>query len=380
MLKLDELIIFDDNFLNKLNATVDKTIKEKEEFNIDYDLLEKCLDAIIRNKRNRRIGAVIKVVPIKKEELLSVALDFFKSIDDEFYEKARDIILGQLKRIRMNMYSVHSVKDFNEKDEFGKNKYARSGTVSTSRGNSAIHIPLQEMLKAEEAEVVLNADEGTLDDLYTIVHEIAHTLDLNQENSLPNQEEIKAGKAPAWRPMLSRELLGESTSIAFELLLTNYLLEKGLYPESAVRDRDNMRTNSSLRDARIVYTKLLLARKKATTGNITNEHIEQIMQKNNMSVRNVRDLARIIVNDDKGIMYRNRYAVGGLVAPTIIKAYEDDKTEGVKTIKVYLKAVYDGDFQGALRALGIELNPQGIDSLVRNMKAHDAKINESQTR
>ena len=73
---------------------------------------------------------------------------------------------------------------------------------------------------------------------------------------------------------------------------------------------------------------------------------------------------------------RNRYAIGGLVAPTIIKAYEYDKQNGTQKLKAYLKAVYDDNFEGALNALGIEPTPEGISILVKNQKARDAKIND----
>ena len=87
-----------------------------------------------------------------------------------------------------------------------------------------------------------------------------------------------------------------------------------------------------------------------------------------------------IIDDDKGALYRNRYAIGGLIAPTIIKAYEHDKQHGTQKLKAYLKAVYDDNFEGALHALGIEPNEQGIAILIKNMKARDAKINDDMER
>lgn len=380
MRKLDELIVLDEYFLGKLNRAIGKTVQEKEEFDIDYDLLEKVLEAEIKNKRFRRTGPINKVVPIKKEELLAVALNFFESIDDEFYGKARDVILGQLKRIKMNMYLLHDMRDFSAKDEHGIREYTRDASVQTDRGFSVVHIPLQERVKSQEANVILKKDEGTLGDLYTIVHEISHLFDLRQADTIPSKEEIAQGRNFAPRKSVTRELLGEATAIAFEGLLTDYLLKKGLYPESAVRDIENTRANNSLADARIVYTKLMLAKQKVRNGNITNEYIEEMMKQNDMSVYDARDLARKIVQDNRKTMYRNRYAVGGLVAPTIIKAYERDKENGTQSLKEYLKAVYDDNFEGALRAIGIEPNAQGINTLAKNMKARDAKINKDKER
>lgn len=65
------------------------------------------------------------------------------------------------------------------------------------------------------------------------------------------------------------------------------------------------------------------------------------------------------------MLYQKRYAIGGLISPTIIKRY---KEEGAGTLKEYLKESKNENFEDAMEVLGIELNEQGINQLVVNMK------------
>ena len=378
-MKLNEIIPMNNSFLEQWNRAIDGTIREKQRFNINYPMLENVLAASIKNQRFRRIGPIDKLIPVKKEEIISVALNFFQSIDEELYNEALKVILGQRDRTKMGIYNTHEVQNFNEKDENGMPKYTRDGNVTTYYGNSYVHIPLQERLHKKESKI-LGKEEGTLEDIYTLVHEIAHLFDLNKADTSTKVEEIVEPDRRINKRKVTRELLGEATTIAFEGLLTDYLLANHLYPESAIRDIANSRANSSLSDARIAYAKLVLAAEKEKNGEIKLEFVEKMMKENNMSVQDVRRTARRIIDDDKGALYRNRYAIGGLIAPTIIKAYEHDKQHGTQKLKAYLKAVYDDNFEGALHALGIEPNEQGIAILIKNMKARDAKINDDMER
>lgn len=377
--QLDELLPMNSSFLEQLNRAIDRTITEKQRFDIDYNMLENVLATIVKNQRFRQVGPVDKLIPIKKTEILSVALNFFASIDEEFYNEALKVILGQRDRTKMGIYNVHNVLDFNEKDENRLHKYTKDGNVETHYGSSYVHIPLQHWISRKESKL-LNEDEGTLEDLYIVVHEISHLFDLNPLDTALTTQEIVQKETANSKRKVTRKLLGEATPIAFEGLLTDYLLQNRLYSEAAIRDVANIRANSSLMDARKTYAKLVLAAEKERNGEITLDFVEKMMKQKNMSVQDVRRTARRVIDDDKGALYRNRYAIGGLVAPTIIKAYKSDKVDGKHALKAYLKAVHDDDLISALNAIGIELNEQGMGTLVKNMKARDAKINDEQIR
>lgn len=370
MVDFDKFIVMREKFLRELNIAIDKVIQEKKSMDLDYDLMEKALGVMIRNNRSVDEGPISIVTPVKKEDMLKVTLDFFKSIDPEFHKKAVDIILQQSENIKMNIYNIHEIKDFSKEDDLGLLQYTRSGSVDSRNGFAAVHIPTKRELDSEE-EKLLNKDECTLEDLYTIVHEIAHLFDLDLEIGKPGIEELE-GKVEKRKTRITRELLGEATAIAFEGMLSEYLLKNGIYSRDAIQETSNLNMNSFLQDARLVYAKLLLAREKSKNGEITLEFVENFMRDNGFSVQYIRKMAGDIIRDPRDMLYEKRYALGGLIAPTIIKKYRE---EGADTLKKYLQEAKNENFEGALNALGIELNEQGINQLITNMKEYISRLN-----
>ena len=102
--------------------------------------------------------------------------------------------------------------------------------------------------------------------------EIAHLFDFDLEKGMPDKEELE-GKRSERKTRIARELLGEATTIAFENMLSEYLIEKGIYPKQTIQRIDNARMNSNLNDARLVYAKLVLAKEKSKNGEITLEFV-----------------------------------------------------------------------------------------------------------
>lgn len=377
MINFDDNVVMKEKFLEELNIAIDKVIKEKQQMGLDYDLLENVLKNMLRAIPIRRNSKIEKIVPMRKEEMLKVTLDFFRSIDEEFYKKAVSLILQQHKNIKMKIYNSHKIKDFDKKDEIGVYEYTRLGSVQTDIGEARINIPTQTELSPNER--ILDDDAVTLKDLYIAVHEISHMFDLNIEASLPQKDEITSEKVN-WKGSITRELLGESTAHAFEIMLTDYLIKNNLYSKDAIIQIDNQRINSALMDAKLVYTKLLLAREKEKNGKITLENVERLMQENNMSVQGVRGLARQIIDDPRDMLFEKRYAIAGLVAPTIAEIYNDDNEQGVKVIKEYLKESKEDNLENVLKILKIEIDENGIGKLIKNMRKQDEKINESEGR
>lgn len=370
MVDFDNSVVMREKFLNKLNIAIDKVIREKESINLDYDLIEKALGIMLRNVRSVDTGKISIVTPIKKEEMLKIVLDFFKSIDSEIYKKAIDTILQQTENIKMNIYNLHEVKDFTKKDDNGFPVYSSGAEVEYTNGFAAVHIPIKRELDSKE-EKILGKEECTLEDLYTIVHEISHLFDLDLDFGKPDRDELQ-GKKGKQKRRITRELLGEATAISFEGMLTEYLLEKGIYSKEAIQEMSNLTLNSLLQDARLVYAKLLLAREKIKNGEIKLEFVEKFMRDNNFSIQYIRMMAYNIINDPRNMLYEKRYALGGLIAPTIIKKYRE---EGAETLKRYLEEAKNENFEETMAVLGIELNEQGINQLVSNVKEQISRIN-----
>ena len=362
MVNFDEFVVMKKGFLKKLNIAIDEVINEKEDLDIDYDLLEKALELMIKN--NRPIGRrpISVVVPIKKSDMLTVTLDFFRSIDIDFYKKAIDTILQQNNNIKMNLYNFHDIRDFNKRDNNNLLEYTPDGRVHSRNGCANVNIPTNSELNSREEEI-FEKDTCTLEDLYTIVHEITHLFDLDLE-----AEKIERRKN-------MRELTGEATTIGFEGLLTEYLLKNNLYSSIGIQQIVNKRYNSSMQNARLVYAKLLLAKEKSKKGEITLEFIEKLMRDNNLSTQYVRKMAYNIISATPDMLLQNRYAIGGFIAPTIVKAYKEN---GVQVLKKYLEYAKNNDIEQALKAIGVEMNIEGINILDRNFNEYLNRISEKE--
>lgn len=366
MRKLENIIILDKETLQKLNKRVDKIAENFNEYHIDCEALHRVLGALIHEQKLQRPTNVPKLIPIKKEELLAVTLDFFKSVDEEFYRKAIDAILNQNERLKMRIYNAHTTPKSKEEDEHEIRVYSESPCISLNKGYASIFIPLQYRTPKKYARKLLKDDEGTLDDLYTIVHEIAHTFD-NDEDIIgpPTREEILEGKEHERPYRATRELLAEVSSTGFEFLLTNYLLGKGLYSKSAIIEHEIDSIHSSVDKARVLFAELSLLDIKKKKGEITNDDIEELKKEQKMPVAYIRRMANRIINADKSPVYRNRYAVGGLLAQTLRTCYEEN---GVEPVKAYLKAARECDFDKALSALGVTQKDEDLKKMVDTVK------------
>ncbi len=375
MKKIENFITLDEETLKSLNKTADLIIEDMGKHSLDYDALEKVFLRLIDAQRIVRYTRVDKLVPMKRETMLAVALDFFQSIDNVFYRKAIDVILNQTEKIKMKIYNFHLTKKSEERDEHGVQIYSDGASVQTENGHSTVFVPLQKKLKKDHAEKLLNKEDGSLDDLYVVVHEIAHLFDLEEDvNSSITAEDIVKGE-PHKRPKtVTGDLLKEGTSIAFEFLLSDYLLDKGGYPQSVIVDNDIRNIHNAVDKARILSIEFELAKIKRAKGKITNDDIDEIRKRQNISVRYTRKLAKVINNNRSGPIFRNRYVMGALIASTIVNMYEEDKVSGTERIKEYINASKRGDFQGALDVLGIEYSEQGINKLVDNLNKRKRKM------
>ena len=370
MVDFDEFVVMRENFLRELNIAIDKVIKEKESMALDYDLIEKALGAMVRNVKSINEKPVAICTPIKKGDMKKITLDFFESIDSELHKKAIDTILQQTDNIRMNIYNIHEVKDFSEEDELGLLKYTHNGNVESRDGFARVNVPTKRELDSQE-EKLLSKDECALEDLYTIVHENTHLFDLDLEKGKPDRDQLQGGGGQR-KERITRELLGEATTIAFEGLLSDYLSNNTNISKYAIEEMDILRLNSNLQDARMVYAKLVLAKEKNKNGEITLEFVEKLMRDNGFSTQYIRRMANDIIHNPRGMLYQKRYALGALISPTIIKKYRE---EGLGTLKRYLEEAKNENFEGAMKVLGIELNEQGINQLIVNMREYVASLN-----
>ena len=88
------------DLLYKLNKKIDVVIRQKKKGNLDYGYIEKILLNILKNANYNNQSYVSIIVPIKKEEIIKVCLEFFKSIDKDFYEIIANSLFQQNKQLK----------------------------------------------------------------------------------------------------------------------------------------------------------------------------------------------------------------------------------------------------------------------------------------
>lgn len=384
MTNLDNVIVMREKFLEELNKSIDVTIKEKERMKINYDWIEKITGKMTQNRTNNRkkypIANVIRnncprpveLSTMNTDEMIKLAVDFFKSIDENIYKLAVETILQQKEKISMYIYNIHNIKDFSETEDNGIIKYDKDGSVMYDNGNAIVHIPLGDKKKENSDNIC------SLDDAYLLVHEISHLFDVNLEDTLPKiQLREQSEKKTTIKINETRELLAETTAIAFEGLFRDYLLQNTLYSKEEILQNQRDRLTSSYNHAESVYANLLLARikeKKGEKEKISNEDIEEIMCKFNLSVQDVRFVARRVIASKGGMQMEKRYAIAGLLAPTIVQGYRKDKEQGKILLKRYLEEIKNNNFQGALDVFGITTSNEGISKLIQALNEQEKEL------
>lgn len=268
MANLDEIIVMKEKFLDELNKAIDITIKDKKWIKIDYDWIERITGKMVQNRRNniRKYKTEdmimnrkpVKLSAISTSEMVKLAVEFFKSIDEDIYKMAVETILQQKEKISMYIYNIHNIKDFSETEENGIIKYDIEGNVIYDNESAIVHIPLGYKKDSKSGNIC------GLDDAYLLVHETSHLFDSNLEDTLPEirlKEQDKKKERPV-KINETRELLAETTAIAFEQLFMDYLLQNTSYPKEEILQKQRERLGSTYNHAQKVYAHLLLARVK----------------------------------------------------------------------------------------------------------------------
>ncbi len=346
--------ILNDDSINKLNDSIDNVIEDKEAVNLDYDLLTFALKNMLINRKPIKSRPKAVETYLSKEEAIKTMLNFFKSIDEEYYNKAIQTVLQQSNKIKMNIYNRKKIKNYDLQDENGIKEYDIGGSVSSRKGFSIVHIPV-------------NDDKHlTIDELYTLVHEIVHLFDRPDTYTAPTKNDLIEKGNFEEDKIDAVDLLSESITILFEGMLTDYLLKNTTYSRSAIKEHICYRTKNLYIHTEQVYAMLLLAKQKEKEDIISREWIKNTILNNYFNPEYIKAiLDNIINNNGEGMQIEKRYAIAGLIYPTIIKQYLNDKENGVKKIKQYIELVKNNDFYGALSVFDIQLNKEGINKLAQ---------------
>ena len=358
--------------LKKLNDVADIIIKNEKADPIDFELLLQMLKKMIYTKRIKKPRHRVELL-LSREETLKSVLNFYKSIDNEYYSDALDFLI-QLKRNK----TLHLFFD-------GKDKLSdiEQTVLKTGGRNEYEHILNQEDIyvpmrleEKKEEENINNRKTDVIGDIIRIVHEIAHHFDRSKVKGIFSIEaDINKidfqRKNEVWQ-IINKEnklqnIFTETTSITFENLYMQYLMEMPDCSKSTISFWAIDRFNDCLINAHKCYDALIIAKMKKENKTIRNENLVLLAQEYGLSVKMIEQRLEEIIRLNGDINSLKKYAIGGLLAPTIIYQYQNN---GVDVLKDYIEAVKNNSLDDIFKVLNIQKNEAGISILVENMKKH----------
>jgi len=317
-----------DEILEILNSFIDLNISHKSK-STDYDFLYKVSEMMATRIQigDRYIHEVDK--PISLEDAKSIALSFYQDLDQELYEKVSDVVNGNSK-FEFRMYPYDRNEDFSKRDENGLPIHTRGAKVQSYKGKSVIYIPCR----------------GTIFDVYSAVHEIAHTFDFID------------GDNP------TRNMLGEVTPYSFQAMLKNYLLKNNIITEKEAAEIEKEEIKSRFDDGVETFAKLKFMKIKAQKGRIEQEDINKIQSDYKLHPNQLNFIINRMIHGDNNVDCRARYMIAQLIYPKYMEDYEKDPKEAIKRLKEYFTHVKENKFEESLKTLGIEPTDECVLQLI----------------
>lgn len=314
--------------LQILNGFIHENLKSRRN-STNYNLLHKISEMMSKGLKvaDRHINSI--TTPSTEDQTKKIALQFFRGLDRELYEKAKGIIEGN-SDIDFNMYKLDKNEDFSKKKSDGMPIHTKKPCVMSNNNKSAIYVPCK----------------GTVEDIYLLVHELSHTFDLVR-NDNP-----------------TRNMLGEVTPFCFEAMLSQYLLENGIATREDIINREKGATVSHYDDGVETFAKLELMRIKEQQGDIRQENLTAMQKKYGITNRQLGYVLRRLMQSEPNVDYRARYMIAQLIYPHYMEQYEQNPQNAIKTLKEYFEQIKSNNFEGSLRALGIQPNLDIVSELI----------------
>ena len=326
-------------FLKSFNKSIDNVSEEikKDKYMKNphfYSFIKSSMYMICRRMSYQDETSNKQIAVIQEDKMFEAILDFFKSIDIEFYNKALEILKNKYPNTKTYIY------DFHKEDPNHLTYYS----IQYEKGMVRIFLPLRHKLSEDEAKEIdlkFGEDFYTIDDLYSITHEISHLFDITPE-SYTNY------------PSQTRDVLTEVTPGIFELLLSEYLLKKGLFDENIIKWKKSSINNRLLSHANLCRIKLEFLELKRKKGEITQEDIELMMENDLLTNDEFVNILNLIVCSEVKVFENKRYAFCCMCAPIIFQKCKKDKDQN--SLKKYLHECSQNiPFTDVLNGFGIDL-------------------------
>ena len=267
---------------------------------------------------------------LSKDKTVEIVLDFFKSIDLEFYKKAQSIINGEEKDVVLNFFDAVKCDD-----KICEDRKSNEATVDHTSNVKKINIPSM----------------GNINDVYSMVHEISHIFDLPESLNL------------------SRIMLADVNSECFERMLDCYFEEKKDMDELLKQDLYLVRKHSINRTYFLALeyaVKYSFFDYKNHKGEMNLKDIKQVMSRFTLPPNLVLSYLR---DNSQDISYSARYIFGGLASEEYLQHYRQNPSESINNLKKYMELIKEDKGTEALKELDINMNTIAYEKEIESVNS-----------
>lgn len=329
------------NFLQDFNTAINNVNKEIENDKYMQDanfcqFIKDSMDMICTRTSYINEVPIKQLSVIQEDKMFETISDFFKSIDNEFYDKSSKILDNKYPNTKVYIY------DFHKDDPNNLTHYY----VHYSSQKTKVFLPLRYSLTQEDANKIdyeYGEDFCTIDDLYSIVHEISHLFDINPEDF-------------ADTPTLTRDILTEVTPGIFENFLSSYLLKNGIFNPDSIINKKARTNNKLVTHANVARIKLLFSQIQKSKGTITEIDIKDVSKTENLNNTEFKNILYLITYSNISIIENKRYALCAMYSPMIFEKCRTHSGKTVELLKKYLNETSDNlPFADILKGVGIDI-------------------------
>lgn len=268
------------NYYDKLNLAIKNSLNDTlfQHQLYYFGEIVKLANIVIENTPEICIKDYSLVVPLNTS--IQIAISFFNTINPNYSNMFQNILWEKNTYDNKEYYSV----------KFHKVKHPRE-SMSEVRADGYVHLSYSD----------------TLDDVFSICHEITHRF-----------------SAPKNQTSIIKQFLGETSTICIEFLLQDYLIDNEEYCSDEILKRKNNRLMFYTYDdaGSMIFEHILLQLYKKNNNYITEDillkYLDSIDKNTNlyklMIHRGMRYLNEIVVSGHLNFPQRQRYVIGALLA------------------------------------------------------------------
>lgn len=292
-------------------------------------------------------------------------LECLKEVDNNLYLRVLGVFIG-VKNDTINIYNIYD-KDVKEKIKRGELRDSSVNSFEKWRNES--YVALMEDMDEDEYRKIstfINQNMCSFDEMFKIMHELAHNFDTDRRDIRTTGEDILEEKSKEKISYITRLYLSETTAIFFEHILGNYEARKNPEMRSLVKSVYARRIATNRKSINEAGIKSGILREYEEKGFVTQEYISEMLSFFGLNQNAIDSFIK------RPSMYEARaYALAAFLVPTMIKVYESNREEGKKKVHKYLECCINDDFDGALACFGIDINnSRSLNQMIDNLKEY----------